>query len=103
MIEWKKDLIKKLKMEVLLGPFAAYSDMENNRGLTIISAISTSSITAHFWDEVEPGLVQLDVYTCSTLDVDVIFDALKEFDIVDGEYFIIDRETELNIIEKVKF
>jgi S-adenosylmethionine/arginine decarboxylase-like enzyme len=97
-----KILVDKIGMKILMGPYAVYSDMIGNRGLTAVTIIETSHIAIHVWDEVDPALMQLDVYTCSTLDIEDVFDALKQFDPMMIEYKYIDREHELNLLDHGK-
>lgn len=91
---WFKNLIEAIGMKILLGPFVVYSDMPGNRGMTGISAIETSSITMHAWDEESPGVIQLDVYTCADLDLPIVFDHLKVFAPKEIEYHFIDRDAD---------
>jgi S-adenosylmethionine/arginine decarboxylase-like enzyme len=97
---WMTNLVEKIGMKILMGPYAVYSDMPGNQGLTAVTIIETSHIAMHVWDEVDPGLMQLDVYTCSTLNIDDVFEAIKEFDPVKVEYKYIDRDNSLTLIEK---
>jgi S-adenosylmethionine/arginine decarboxylase-like enzyme len=97
---WTKKLISDMKMKVLLGPYAVYCDVPGNRGLTCISAIQTSSITLHSWDEGDLGNVQLDVYTCSDLDLNLVFEAMKEWEPVEIAYKFLDRENGLKVLKK---
>jgi len=91
---WFKNLIEAIGMKILLGPFVVYCDMPGNRGMTGISAIETSSITLHAWDEDSPGVVQLDVYTCADLDLSIVLDHLKVFAPTEVEYHFIDRDAD---------
>lgn len=100
--DWMKTLVDKIGMKILMGPYAVYSDMVGNRGLTAVTIIETSHIAMHVWDEVDPALMQLDVYTCSTLDIEDVFDALKEFDPMMIEYKYIDREHDLSLLDHGK-
>jgi S-adenosylmethionine/arginine decarboxylase-like enzyme len=70
--------------------------------LTAVTIIETSHIAMHVWDEVDPALMQLDVYTCSTLDIEDVFEALKEFDPMMIEYKYIDREHDLKLLDHGK-
>jgi S-adenosylmethionine/arginine decarboxylase-like enzyme len=97
-----KKLVEKINMKILMGPYAVYSDMVGNRGLTAVTIIETSHIAMHVWDEVDPALMQLDVYTCSTLDIEDVFDALKEFLPSKIEYKYIDREHDLTLLDQGK-
>ena len=96
---WMNNLVEKIGMKVLMGPYAIYSDMTGNQGLTAVTIIETSHIAMHVWDEVDPGLMQLDVYTCSTLNIDDVFEAIEEFDPVKVEYKYIDRDNSLTLMD----
>lgn len=98
--EWMEILVETIDMKILMGPYAIYSDMVGNRGLTAVTIIETSHIAMHVWDEVDPALMQLDVYTCSKLNIEDVFDALKPFEPVHVEYKYIDRENELTLLDK---
>lgn len=91
-VEWIDDLIRDIGMKVLIGPFAKYLDVAGNRGLTVAAIIETSHVAMHVWDETDPGLLQLDVYTCGPLDTSVIFRYLEQFEPVKVEYKYLDRE-----------
>ena len=73
--------------------------MPGNRGLTGLVVIETSHISQHCWDESDPGLMQLDVYTCEDLQTEVIFEEIKQFGSVKIEYKFLDREHALTKIE----
>lgn len=98
--QWTLQLIDDMGMKILLGPYAVYCDMPGNRGLTCISAIQTSSITLHSWDEGDLGNVQLDVYTCSDLDLNLVFAAIQEWQPVELAYKFLDRENGLQLLKK---
>lgn len=98
--DWMKVLVDKIGMKILMGPYAVYSDMVGNQGLTAVTIIETSHIAMHVWDEVDPALMQLDVYTCSTLNIQDVFEALNDFSPVDVQYKYIDREHDLTLLDK---
>jgi S-adenosylmethionine/arginine decarboxylase-like enzyme len=95
-----KTLVDKIGMKILMGPYAVYSDMVGNRGLTAVTIIETSHIAMHVWDEVSPALMQLDVYTCSALNTADVFAALAEFEPQHVEFKYIDREHNLTLLDK---
>lgn len=97
---WMKHLVDKIGMKVLMGPYAVYSDMEGNQGLTAVTIIETSHIALHVWDEATPALMQLDVYTCSALDIKDVFSAIEQFEPSKIEYKYIDREHELTLLDR---
>ena len=96
--QWFKDLIESINMKILTGPYVVYCDMVGNRGFTGICAIETSHIALHMWDEGLPGRFELDVYTCSDLDEQVIFDKIKIFDPTNIQYLLIDRQEGQSVI-----
>ena len=99
--EFTKKLIKDIDMKILAGPYAKYCDVTGNRGLTCVTIIETSHIALHSWDENDPALVQLDVYSCKDLDEKIVFDYLYKFQPVRMSYRYFDRETNFKLI-KVK-
>jgi len=96
---WMKQLVDKIGMNILMGPYAIYSEMEGNAGLTAVTIIETSHIALHVWDEANPALMQLDVYTCSTLNIQDVFEAIACFSPTKVEYKYIDREHSLTLID----
>lgn len=92
---WMPALIENIGMKILMGPYAVYSEMVGNRGLTAATIIETSHVVMHIWDEESPAMVQLDVYTCGPLDPDIIVKALQEMEPVKIDMKYLDREHEL--------
>lgn len=90
---WILDLIKTIDMKVLYGPVSVYCDKTGNRGITGFAVIETSHIALHVWDETDPATLQLDVYTCSNLEIDLVFGALSLFRPVTIDYKFLDRES----------
>ena len=96
--EFLRELIQNINMKILFGPEAKYVDIPGNRGLTCFAIIETSHVVMHTWDECEPAMIQLDVYTCGALDTDVVFDSLRSFGVIKMDYKFLDRETDLKEI-----
>lgn len=98
---WLRNLVANLNMKILMGPYVVYSEMVGNRGLTGVCIIETSHIALHAWDEEHPSMLQLDVYSCSEVDPDMVFEAMEEFDIISLDYKFLDRKDEfIKVIEK---
>lgn len=93
-----RDLIDRIGMKILLGPYAKYCTMQGNRGLTVATIIETSHVVLHTWDECAPGLVQLDVYTCGEFDPATVFAWLQQYGVLKIDYKYIDRERDLHEI-----
>lgn len=92
-IDFLTDLVRRVDMKIIKGPFAQYLDVEGNRGLTAIVMIETSHIAFHIWDETDPGLLQFDLYTCGSLDKFTVLNALNQrFDIKSIDWVLFDRE-----------
>ena len=97
--EWLKDFIDSIDMKILMGPYVKYCNVEGNRGITGIAVIETSHIAIHVWDEPNPALMQIDVYSCAEFDVDEIAEKIKQdFDVVKLDYKYLNRETGLIVL-----
>ena len=92
-VEWLRQLVTDLGMKIMMGPYAAYSEMIGNRGLTAAVIIETSHIVLHVWDEDHPAMMQLDVYSCSDVKPQVVWDAIQEFKPVHVDYKFLDRKS----------
>lgn len=100
---WFKDLIESINMKILSGPHIVYCNMPGNRGFTGVCCIETSHIAMHIWDEDDPSIIQLDVYTCSTLEIETVFKKMKKFNPKMIDYTYIDRDNKLEIVGGGKF
>lgn len=86
-------------MKPLYGPVACYCKMEGNKGLTAFAIIETSHIAMHIWDEPNPALVQLDVYTCGPFNPQEVLDVLNVMEPVKVDYKYLDRENNFKELE----
>ena len=94
--DWIRGLIKKIDMKLLAGPYTTYVNEKGNKGMTSVAIIETSHIALHIWDEVSPGLMQLDVYSCANFNPPDVFDKINAlFQTIKMEYKFLDREKEL--------
>lgn len=91
-VEWMRNLIHELGMNVMMGPFAEYCSLKDNEGMTAMAILSTSHAVLHTWDQCEQPFIQFDLYTCSELDLSVIWKALEFFEAFNIEYKFLDRE-----------
>ena len=94
--DWIRGLIKKIDMKLFAGPYTTYVSEKGNKGMTSVAIIETSHIALHIWDEVSPGLMQLDVYSCANFNPPDVFDKINAlFQTIKMEYKFLDREKEL--------
>jgi S-adenosylmethionine/arginine decarboxylase-like enzyme len=89
---WISNLVESIHMKLLHGPVSVYCDKIGNQGITSFAIIETSHIALHTWDETNPATLQLDVYTCSDLEIDTVFKALSVFQPITLDYKFLDRE-----------
>lgn len=100
-IEFLRQMVNRIDMKILQGPFATYLDVPGNRGLTGIVLIETSHIAFHIWDESSPGLLQFDLYTCGALHHQNVLSIIQQkFEPTQMEYLLLDRERGFLIEEK---
>jgi len=95
--KWLRNLVKKIDMKIIKGPYAAYVSKEGNRGLTGIVMIETSHISIHIWDEESPALVQCDVYSCAEFSSNEVLAEFVPMDVVTIDKIVLDRVDELKI------
>ena len=93
--EHVSNLIDRLDMKILMGPYAKYVNMTGNRGLTVATVIETSHVVMHTWDESDPAIIQLDVYTCGDLDPQIVFDWLEQYQPIKKQFKYLDREFDI--------
>ena len=89
--EWLTKLVEKIDMVIAAGPISSYVETEGNLGLTSAVCIQTSHCSLHVWDEVDPPLIQADVYSCKEFDIKDALEHFEVFNIVKMEYILIDR------------
>jgi S-adenosylmethionine/arginine decarboxylase-like enzyme len=100
-LEWMKSLIKKIDMKLMQGPSVSYVDQLGNRGTTCMALIETSHIVIHIWDEPNPGLIQLDIYSCKEFKLDIVMNHIKQyFNVLNMQYKFLDRTTGMKIIDE---
>jgi len=88
-----QDLISRIDMKILAGPFTAYCPVEGNEGWSGTCIIETSHIAIHCWNEPRPNVIQLDVYSCKDFKMEDVTDWLNEyFGVLMVDYKFLDRE-----------
>jgi S-adenosylmethionine/arginine decarboxylase-like enzyme len=88
-----KDLVSRINMKILAGPFTAFCPNEGNVGFSGTVIIETSHIAIHCWNEPKPNVIQLDVYTCSDMAIKDVTDWLDEnFGVLMVDMKFLDRE-----------
>lgn len=100
-IDFLKNLVDKIGMNIVQGPFASYVNAPGNRGITAAVMIETSHIAFHIWDEKDPAMLQFDLYTCSSLDKDIVLEEInKEMGIDKIVWKLYDREDGFQLLEE---
>ena len=103
-IVWMQQLVDSIGMKTIQGPFASYVIKEGNRGLTAVVMIETSHIAMHVWDETDPGFMQFDLYTCSTLPVEKVIKNLEDhFGLFNHSVLVLERSDGFKIIPEEKW
>ncbi len=102
--KWLLELIEKIDMELLMGPYTKRVDDKKtgDKGITAGCIISTSHIFLHIWETGKIPTFQFDVYSCKNFDPDVILEHLKELGLDEYDYWMIDRNKEIKVLEKEK-
>lgn len=91
--DWCKEVVADVGMKVIAGPLVVYGDMPGNAGYTAVTVLDFSHLAIHSWDEVSPGLIEFDLFSCQSFDPKLVIDKMdKEFDIVKYDYMILHRD-----------
>lgn len=99
-------LIKRVDMniakstELKENPIAYYCGCPGNEGTTGVGILETSHCAIHAWDSEYPAKVQGDLYSCKEFDVPFVVSLFSSFGIIKGTYMVVDRDTELKVIEQ---
>ena len=96
--KWLRNVVNKIDMKIIKGPYASYVQKEGNRGLTGVIMIETSHISIHVWDENKPALVQCDVYSCAEFSSNEVLSEFIEMEPIKVEHVLLDRAKEIKII-----
>ena len=97
--KWLRELVKKIDMKIIKGPYAAYVSKEGNRGITGVVMIETSHIAIHVWDEISPALVQCDVYSCADFSSNEVFTEFVDMEVVKIDHMMLDRVDTIKLIK----
>ena len=95
--KWLRNVVKKIDMKIIKGPYAAYVSKEGNRGITAVVMIETSHIAMHVWDEERPALVQCDVYSCAEFSSNEVLAEFVPMDVTKIDHILLNRKNELEI------
>ncbi len=99
-------LIKRVDMQIAVAdtlpknPMAFYCDITGNQGATGTGILVTSHTALHTWDSEYPAKFDFDLYSCSDFDVENVLTLLQSFDIIEGNYVILDRNADIQIVEQ---
>ena len=98
--KWLRNLVKKIDMNIIKGPYASYVSQEGNRGITAIVMIETSHIAIHVWDEQTPSLVQCDVYSCAEFSSNEVLIEFVTMEPTKIEHMLLDRAENIRTINR---
>ena len=78
-------------MNIIKGPYASYVSKEGNRGVTGVVMIETSHIAIHVWDEIDPALIQCDVYSCANFSSNEVLAEFLNMEVTKIDHIMLDR------------
>lgn len=77
--DWIRHLVDLIDMKILYAPRSVRCDKEGNEGISSFCLITTSHIALHSWEETDPNLVQLDIYSCKPFDYRIVLEEFRKF------------------------
>jgi len=99
--KWFTELVSKVRMKVVAGPTSVYVSEEGNEGLTGTVTLATSHASMHVWEKYKEPLFQFDIYSCSEFSAQEVLDHLNQFNLINYEFLLIDRNGKMKVIEAV--
>ena len=96
--KWLRNLVKKIDMKIIKGPYASYVSKEGNRGITGVVMIETSHIAVHIWDETSPALVQCDVYSCAEFSSNEVLSEFMDMEVTKIDHILLNRAEEIKTL-----
>ena len=98
--DWLRELVDKVGMKILMGPYATRCITDGNEGCTGIVCIETSHASIHVWDTGCEPFAKMDLYSCKTFSAAIIIEHFSQFSPSSIEYVMIDRNDSSKIIEQ---
>ena len=95
---WLRNVVKKIDMKIIKGPYASYVSKEGNRGITGVVMIETSHIAVHIWDETSPALVQCDVYSCAEFSSNEVLSEFMDMEVTKIDHILLNRAKEIKTL-----
>ena len=96
--QWLRNVVKKIDMKIIKGPYVSYVSKKGNRGITGVVMIETSHIAVHIWDETTPALVQCDVYSCAEFSSNEVLSEFMDMEVTKIDHIILNRANEIKTI-----
>lgn len=97
---WVEVVVRTQGLEPVIGPHVFDIRDEGNEGPTGGVHIKTSHFAFHIWET--QNLIQADLYTCGTLEVQEFLDQFRFFEPTKLEYMLINRESGFQVLRRVK-
>jgi hypothetical protein len=72
-------LVDSIGMRVLVPPQVRYSGSDGNTGFTGLVGITTSHMSFHHWDGTDPGILQLDSFSCRPFQIPPLIREIRSF------------------------
>lgn len=101
---WLAELVEKIGMTILMGPYSVRVDYIGNTGCTGMVVIETSHASIHVFEAEKPDddhILKMDVYSCADFDPKVVMEHLSPFGIIGYDYMLIDRNGVASVLDSV--
>lgn len=97
---WLHKLVNTIGMKTVIEPRAHYCLALENNGITASVNIETSHCAMHVWDQADPAVFNLDLYSCACFDKTTVFELLQDFDPYCFSWNLFDRNDGIKSIDE---
>ena len=100
---WFVNLVETVGMKVVAGPTSVYVDDIGNEGLTGTVTLATSHASIHIWDSIQLPMIQFDIYSCKTFQMEEVMGCFVDWGLIKFEWMMIDRNNGLTVVAEDKW
>ena len=88
---WMVELVAKVDMKILMGPYVTRCETDGNEGVTGVVCIETSHASIHIWDTGCEPFAKMDLYSCKEFSDAAVVEHFAVFSPSEIDVMVVDR------------